>query len=93
VPSLDLYRQPDPFRTPRRSEFRDPIDVLAYAVMALRPLSGAEPRCSKVSPRLSPIRLAHSYDNQVTDDCPVSACGSAYTSPQSHDRADYYQIW
>jgi len=38
-------------------------------------------------------RLAHSYDDQVTDDCPVSACGSVYTSPQSHDRADYYQIW
>ncbi len=27
VPSLDLYREPDPFRTPRPSEFRDLIDV------------------------------------------------------------------
>jgi len=34
VPSLDLYRQPDPFRTPDRGEFRDVIDVLEYAVMA-----------------------------------------------------------
>ena len=27
LPSLDLYREPDPFRTPRPSEFRDWIDV------------------------------------------------------------------
>src|ERR687893_735035 len=33
VPSLDLYREPDPFRTPRPAEFRDRIDVLEYATM------------------------------------------------------------
>jgi glycosyltransferase involved in cell wall biosynthesis len=33
VPSLDLYRSPDPFRTPRPSEFRDWIDALEYGVM------------------------------------------------------------
>ena len=27
VPSLDLYREPDPFRTPRPHEYRDLIDV------------------------------------------------------------------
>ena len=27
VPSLDLYREPDPFRTPRPKEYRDLIDV------------------------------------------------------------------
>lgn len=27
VPSLDLYREPDPFRTPRPKEFRDLVDV------------------------------------------------------------------
>ncbi len=27
VPSLDLYREPDPFRTPRPSEIRDRIDI------------------------------------------------------------------
>src|SRR5688572_29642723 len=26
--SLDLYRQPDPFRTPKRGEYRDWIDAL-----------------------------------------------------------------
>jgi glycosyltransferase involved in cell wall biosynthesis len=33
LPSLDLYREPDPFRTPRRGEFRDLIDVLEVATM------------------------------------------------------------
>jgi glycosyltransferase involved in cell wall biosynthesis len=33
VPSLDLYREPDPFRTPALNEFRDRIDVLEVAVM------------------------------------------------------------
>ena len=27
VPSLDLYREPDPFRVPRPREFRDRVDV------------------------------------------------------------------
>src|SRR5215218_8429995 len=27
VPSLDLYREPDPFRRPRPTEFRDLVDV------------------------------------------------------------------
>ena len=33
VPSLDLYREPDPFRTPRPSELRDLVDVLEVATM------------------------------------------------------------
>jgi glycosyltransferase involved in cell wall biosynthesis len=33
VPSLDLYREPDPFRTPALDEFRDWIDVVEYAGM------------------------------------------------------------
>jgi glycosyltransferase involved in cell wall biosynthesis len=33
LPSLDLYRQPDPFRTPHRSEYRDWIDALEVATM------------------------------------------------------------
>jgi glycosyltransferase involved in cell wall biosynthesis len=33
VPSLDLYREPDPFRLPRRHEFRDWIDVLEVGTM------------------------------------------------------------
>ncbi|MFA7265517.1 MAG: glycosyltransferase family 4 protein [Candidatus Nanopelagicales bacterium] len=33
VPSLDLYREPDPFRVPRPSEFRSPIDVYEFLSM------------------------------------------------------------
>src|SRR5437763_16256087 len=33
VPSLDLYRQPDPFRIPRPREVRSGIDVLEFALM------------------------------------------------------------
>jgi MMP alpha-(1->4)-mannosyltransferase len=33
VPSLDLYREPDPFRTPHWSEFRDGVDALELAIM------------------------------------------------------------
>ncbi|GGF33169.1 glycosyl transferase family 1 [Marmoricola endophyticus] len=33
VPSLDLYREPDPFRIPRLGEFRDLIDVQEFLTM------------------------------------------------------------
>ncbi|MEI4271500.1 glycosyltransferase family 4 protein [Klenkia sp. LSe6-5] len=33
LPSLDLYREPDPFRTPHWREFRDWVDVLEYGAM------------------------------------------------------------
>nr|WP_255670228.1 glycosyltransferase family 4 protein [Aeromicrobium wangtongii] len=32
VPSMDFFREPDPFRTPRPSEFRSATDVLEYAL-------------------------------------------------------------
>ncbi len=33
VPSLDLYREPDPFRTPGPAEIRDVVDLLEVATM------------------------------------------------------------
>ena len=33
VPSLDLYREPDPFRVPHWREFRSWVDVLEFALM------------------------------------------------------------
>ncbi|MDO7869515.1 glycosyltransferase family 4 protein [Nocardioides jiangxiensis] len=33
VPSLDLYREPDPFRIPKLREFRDLVDVQEFAIM------------------------------------------------------------
>jgi hypothetical protein len=40
-------------------------------------------------------RLAHSYADQVMDDCPVSSCagGSAFSYLQDHDKSDYNDIW
>ncbi len=35
VPSLDLYREPDPFRVPRLGEFRDLVDVEEFLTMCL----------------------------------------------------------
>jgi glycosyltransferase involved in cell wall biosynthesis len=32
VPSMDLFREPDPFRTPRPSEFHSATDALEYAL-------------------------------------------------------------
>ena len=33
LPSLDLYRQPDPFRVPRLGEYRDAVDLLEFGIM------------------------------------------------------------
>ncbi|MFJ6137903.1 glycosyltransferase family 4 protein [Kitasatospora sp. NPDC092286] len=33
LPSLDLYRADDPFRTPALAEYRGPVDVLEFATM------------------------------------------------------------
>ncbi|MFI0979113.1 glycosyltransferase family 4 protein [Streptomyces sp. NPDC021093] len=33
LPSLDLYRSPDPFRTPKRDEYRDWVDAVEFATM------------------------------------------------------------
>ena len=50
VPSLDLYREPDPFRVPRPSEIRDRIDVLELATMWTAGLPRA-PAPSACAPR------------------------------------------
>jgi glycosyltransferase involved in cell wall biosynthesis len=42
VPSLDLYREPDPFRIPRLREFRDLVDV--YEFLAMCTAAFPEPR-------------------------------------------------
>jgi glycosyltransferase involved in cell wall biosynthesis len=42
VPSLDLYREPDPFRVPRLREFRDLLDV--YEFLSMCTAAFPEPR-------------------------------------------------
>jgi glycosyltransferase involved in cell wall biosynthesis len=66
VPSLDLYREPDPFRTPRPSEFRDWIDVAEWAAMCTagfpEPLTFTLRAARALLPRAAEFDVVH--DNQ-----------------------------
>ena len=66
VPGLDLYREPDPFRTPRPSEFRDRVDLLEYATMCTagfpEPLTFSLRVARLLLPRAPLFDLVH--DNQ-----------------------------
>ncbi|HZC39174.1 MAG TPA: glycosyltransferase family 4 protein [Streptosporangiaceae bacterium] len=71
VPSLDLYREPDPFRTPRWHEFRDWIDVLEFAAMR----TGAFPEPLTFSLRARQLLLARRDDFHVVHDNQVLGYG------------------
>ncbi len=66
LPSLDLYRMPDPFRIPRLDEFHSLIDVLEYGVTATatfaEPLTFSLRAARHLSKRLGDFDLVH--DNQ-----------------------------
>lgn len=66
VPSLDLYRADDPFRRPRRHEFRNAIDVLEYSMMCIasypEPLTFSLRVARLLSERASEFDVVH--DNQ-----------------------------
>jgi glycosyltransferase involved in cell wall biosynthesis len=66
VPSLDLYREPDPFRTPRPSEFRDWIDVAEWATMCTagfpEPMTFTWRAARLLLPRAADFDIVH--DNQ-----------------------------
>ena len=66
VPSLDLYREPDPFRTPRPSEFRDWVDVAEWATMCTagfpEPLTFSLRAARELLPRAAEFDVVH--DNQ-----------------------------
>jgi glycosyltransferase involved in cell wall biosynthesis len=67
VPSLDLYREPDPFRIPKPREFRDRIDVEEFATMCVAGFPEPKTFSSRVArllrERLDDFDIAH--DNQV----------------------------
>jgi glycosyltransferase involved in cell wall biosynthesis len=67
VPSLDLYREPDPFRVPRPGEFRDLIDVEEFATMCVAGFPEPKTFSKRVSrilkERAGEFDIAH--DNQV----------------------------
>jgi glycosyltransferase involved in cell wall biosynthesis len=71
LPSLDLYREPDPFRTPRLSEYRDWIDVLEFAWMK----TGAFPEPYTFSLRARRALLAGLADFDLIHDNQVLAYG------------------
>ncbi|QZY30642.1 glycosyltransferase family 4 protein [Nocardioides coralli] len=58
VPSLDLYREPDPFRVPRLREFRDLVDVEEFLTMCV----GGFPE-----PRTFSTRVARLLADRVDD--------------------------
>ncbi len=61
VPSLDLYREPDPFRVPKLREFRDRVDVEEFATMCVggfpEPKTFSTPR--RQAPEGARRRLRH----------------------------------
>jgi MMP alpha-(1->4)-mannosyltransferase len=64
VPSLDLYRDGDPFRTPHRDEYRDWTDVLETAMM----WGGAFPEPLTFSIRVRRVLAARAGDFDVVHD-------------------------
>ena len=66
LPSLDLYRMPDPFRIPRLSEFKDRFDVLEYLVTSAatfaEPLTFSLRAHQELVDRLEEFDVVH--DNQ-----------------------------
>jgi glycosyltransferase involved in cell wall biosynthesis len=66
VPSLDLYREPDPFRTPALAEFRTPVDALEWSAMCTgafpEPLTFSLRAWRHLRSRLSEFDIVH--DNQ-----------------------------
>ncbi len=67
VPSLDLYREPDPFRVPKLKEFRDLIDVEEFATMCVAGFPEPKTFSRRISrilkERAAEFDIAH--DNQV----------------------------
>jgi glycosyltransferase involved in cell wall biosynthesis len=67
VPSLDLYREPDPFRIPRLREFRDLLDVEEFATMCTagfpEPKTFSRRVARVLRDRVGDFDVAH--DNQV----------------------------
>ncbi len=64
VPSLDLYREPDPFRVPRLGEFRDLVDVSEFLGMC----TGEFPEPRTFSRRVARLLREREGDFDVVHD-------------------------
>ena len=67
VPSLDLYREPDPFRVPKLREFRDLVDVEEFLTMCTagfpEPKTFSKRVAKLLADRVDDFDVVH--DNQV----------------------------
>jgi glycosyltransferase involved in cell wall biosynthesis len=79
LPSLDLYRDEDPFRTPHLSEYRDWIDVLEVATMWTaafpEPLTFSLRALRALRERRADFDVVH--DNQVLAYGNLGICGTS----------------
>lgn len=64
VPSLDLYREPDPFRVPKLREFRDRVDVEEFLTMCL----AGFPEPKTFSTRIHRLMRSRARDFDVVHD-------------------------
>lgn len=71
VPSLDLYREPDPFRIPKLREFRDRVDVEEFLTMC----TAGFPEPKTFSTRVAKLLRARVGDFDVVHDNQVLGYG------------------
>jgi glycosyltransferase involved in cell wall biosynthesis len=71
VPSLDLYREPDPFRVPKPREFRDRIDVSEFLTMCV----GGFPEPRTFSRRIARVLEERAGDFDIAHDNQVLGYG------------------
>ncbi|MFZ2503191.1 MAG: glycosyltransferase family 4 protein [Nocardioides sp.] len=71
VPSLDLYREPDPFRTPKRAEFRDLVDVEEVLTM----WTAGFPEPKTFSTRVARVLRGRLHDFDIVHDNQVLGYG------------------
>jgi glycosyltransferase involved in cell wall biosynthesis len=64
VPSLDLFAEANPWRTPRWSEFKTLVDVLEFAIMC----TAGFPEPRTFSKRVAPIVAARAHEFDVVHD-------------------------
>jgi glycosyltransferase involved in cell wall biosynthesis len=71
VPSLDLYREPDPFRVPKLKEFRDRVDVEEFLTMC----AAGFPEPKTFGTRVARLLKERTGDFDVVQDNQVLAYG------------------
>ena len=71
VPSLDLYREPDPFRVPKLREFRDRVDVEEFLTMC----AAGFPEPKTFSTRVARLLAERADDFDVVHDNQVLGYG------------------